>query len=116
MKENSFEIPKVNIYLKQNRYYISHFDRFTWQAGATREVLFKQREEFLKVLADLSVRDLRILFYIKNLDGVSACALLRNFEKQYQAQCDYKNVVYKTDEYRDPINIPWIAYDRRGDH
>lgn len=84
---------------------LRYFNSYEWENGITREDLEKEREIYLKVLTNLDLWDLRILFYVHNLRGWLPQQFFHVLKAQYQSQCDLLNLLHKTDEYIDPIGV-----------
>ena len=64
----------------------------------------------MTVVHNLDNIDLNIIYYLKNTYGVSRRRLLEMLRNTYGQQCDFKNQLYNTNEYTDPLNIGWLAY------
>ena len=109
--ENVFQdIPSLKRYFEDLEYTIRNFGRYRWQKTVTREKLKRKRQEVMTVVHNLDNIDLNIIYYLKNTYGVSRRRLLEMLRNTYGQQCDFKNQLYNTNEYTDPLNIGWLAY------
>ena len=68
---------------------------------AEKESLQKQKELFLQIAQDLTLHDLKVVYYARGLSKKwSVYSALRRL---YRAECAWKNTTYQTDEYQDPF-------------
>lgn len=82
---------------------IRRFYAYDWEKGADKEKLSMAGTALIEVVEKITPMDLRMLYYLKNLDGLSTKTFLEGLEKKYQLQCDMKNELYNTDKYIDPV-------------
>lgn len=82
---------------------IRRFRAYDWESGADKEKLSMAGTALTEVVKKITPMDLRILYYLKSLDGLSTTIFLESLEKRYALQCDMKNELYDTDKYVDPI-------------
>ena len=82
---------------------LRYFNRYEWKDGITKEDLIKERDIYLKVLKNIDLWDLRILFYIHNLRGWFTQNFYQTLKMQFQSQCDLLNILNKTDKHIDPL-------------
>ena len=84
-------------------YLIRRFNFYEWEKGADKEKLAMEGQALVETIESITPMDLRMLYYLKNLDGLSTKNLLESLAKKYALQCDIKNELYDTDTYIDPI-------------
>ena len=92
----------VQIYSYQE-YLIRRFNFYEWEKGADKERLAMQSEVLAEMVEKITPMDLRMIYYLKNLDGISPKTFLESLQRKYALQCDMKNELYDTDSYIDPI-------------
>ena len=69
---------------------------------AEKESLQKQKELFLEIAKDLTLHDLKVVYYARELSKRrNIFSALRTL---YQAECVWKNTTQQTDEYKDPFD------------
>ena len=79
------------------------FHAYEWERGADKEKLSMVGTALVEMVEKITPMDLRMLYYLKNLDGISTGTFLESLEKKYALQCEMKNELYDTDEYVDPV-------------
>ena len=97
------KIPKLNEYFKRNRDYIRYFRKSKFFPNLTRENLIKEREILIEEFKKIDEIDIRVIYYLHNLSGISSYALYQLLQKEYQAQCERKNYLEHTDTHKDPF-------------
>ncbi|MBE5751175.1 MAG: hypothetical protein E7357_02055 [Clostridiales bacterium] len=84
-------------------YLIRRFNFYEWEKGADKEKLGMEGQALVETVERITPMDLRMLYYLKNLDGFSTKTFLESLAKKYALQCDVKNELYDTNEYVDPV-------------
>ena len=82
---------------------LRYFNRYEWEKGLTKEDLIKEKEIYLDLVKNLSLWDLKILFYVHNMRGWLPQQFFRALKEQYQSQCDLLNFLGGTNENIDPV-------------
>ena len=93
---------------------LRYYNRYEWEEGVTKEAMEEQRDALLETLASVNIYDLKILYYIRRLEGWRVEKFFRLLKKQYQQQCDFLNALHKTDEFHDPVGIVFAKTTRKA--
>ena len=48
---------------------LRYYNRYEWEEGVTKEAMEEQRDALLETLASVNIYDLKILYYIRRLEG-----------------------------------------------
>ena len=59
--------------------------------GVTVERVMARNDALLQVAQSITANELKLLYYLRNTDGVHIEALLKEIKKAYRAQCVFKN-------------------------
>lgn len=60
---------------------------------ANPERIENRNETLLQVAQSITACELKLLYYLRNTDGINADTLLKAIKKMYHAQCDFKNQI-----------------------
>ncbi len=96
-------IPKINEFFERTDTHIRYFRKSKYFPDSTKEVLISRRELLLDSLKKMDEIDLRLLFYLQQVNGASSFNLYKLLQKEYRAQCERKNYLEHTDIYQDPF-------------
>ena len=96
-------IPKLNEYFERNREYIRYFRKSKYLPNTTRETLIKEREVLIEEFKKMDEIDIRVIYYLHNVKGISSYALYRLLQQEYKAQCERENYLEHTDTHQDPF-------------
>ena len=98
-------IPELVRVFQQYERDIRYYNRYNWNADTTKEKLIQKRNELLELAKNLDNRDLMILYYIENTDGLGSYRALNILRDYYRAQCKFKNQISKNEEYVDVLEV-----------
>ena len=62
-----------------------------FREGVTEEAVAARNEALLQVAQSITGKEVQLLYYLRNTDGVDIDVLLRTIKKAYHAQCTFKN-------------------------
>ena len=104
--EEKFAImPKLAEYFVNIERLLRYYNCYEWEEGVTKEAVIVKRDALLETLARLNAYDLKILYYIRHLEGWRGGKFYRLLRELYQKQCNLLNELHQTDEFQDPVGI-----------
>ena len=105
MEEILVGIPNLLNYFQNMEQTIMKVRRNKKNPRLTKENLIKKREELLATIQSLTIRDLKVIYYIYHLDGVNITSIYYTLKRIYQSQCDFKNKAQNKEEFFDLLRI-----------
>ena len=96
-------IPKLNEYFERNREYIRYFRKSKLFPETTKESLIRERDVLIEEFKKMDEIDIRVIYYLHNISGISSYTLYQLLQKEYRAQCERKNYLEHTDSHQDPF-------------
>ena len=104
MQENEFPgQPGLQTYFENIDRKIKYFGSYRQGGAEEKKMLIRKREALFRIATEMNHNDLMILFYIRSIDPLGVPRMLRMLREVYQAECKFKNELYNTDEYKDPM-------------
>ncbi|MBE7085072.1 MAG: hypothetical protein E7368_03360 [Clostridiales bacterium] len=86
-------VPMLKDYFLRMHEEIENFEKLKWQKTITKQVLCLRIELILGLFSSLDIRDIRLLYYVKNSRGINYMQLLKRcesvFEKETQLYNDF---------------------------
>ena len=73
--------------------------------GLTAERAMQRKQTMLKIACSMTATELKLLYYLRNTDGITAEKLLKEVRKVFHAQCALKNSFCKEETYTDILRI-----------
>lgn len=61
--------------------------------GATVERVTARNEALMQVAQSISANELKLLYYLRNTDGVTVESILKAMKRVYRAQCAFQNEI-----------------------
>ena len=61
--------------------------------GVTAERVSARNDALLLIAQSITASELKLLYYLRNTDGVNTDILLKEIKKVYRAQCTFKNQI-----------------------
>ena len=84
-------VPKLKDYFMRLHEEVEHFENLKWRKDITKQRLCERIESLLSIFVELDIRDLRILFLLKNTRGISYMRLLERCESIFESERLYNN-------------------------
>ena len=91
-------MPELVRYFQGLERKIRYYNRYIWEEGVTKEKLLKKYEALTALVKEVDGVDLQILFYLRSLKGGGRFSMLKVLKERYQAECNYYNELYQTQE------------------
>ena len=102
--EGLFEnIPKINEQFQRLDCSIRHFRKSKFFPEVTKARLIQERDVLIEAFKKMNCVELRVVYYLQNLNGISSYTLYKLLQKEYRAECERKNYLEHTDVYQDPF-------------
>lgn len=98
-------IPEFVRVFQQYEHDLRYYNRYRWNPYTTKEKYERKRDALFEIAKSLDHRDLLILYYIQNTDGLGAERALHILRGFYRAQCRFQNKVCGKVEYVDILEI-----------
>ncbi|MBQ8284054.1 MAG: hypothetical protein IJX75_03070 [Clostridia bacterium] len=76
----------------------------------TKEDLERKMELLLQTAKTLNGRDIRIIYYIRNIDSLGERKMLEMLEKLYQAEEKFKAEWNGENEWKDPLQVGAVEW------
>ena len=105
IKEKFSATPNWGVFFSNVERILRYYNCYEWEEGVSKEAITAQRDALLETLQRVDVYELKILYYIQNLQGWRAEKFFRLLKKQYKQQCDFLNALYQTDEFFDFVGM-----------
>ena len=73
--------------------------------GITAERVKARNGALLETVKSLTANELKLIYYLRMTDGISAEKMLKELRKVFHAQCGFKNILHGTDIYKDILQM-----------
>ena len=98
-------IPHLLEYFQNMEQTIKKVRRNKKNSRLTKENLIKKRDALLETIQSLTIRDLKIIYYIYHLDGIDLMSIYYTLRRIFQKQCDFKNKAQNKEAFFDLLRI-----------
>ena len=97
------QIPRLNNLFTNFEHHIRYFRKSKLFPETTKESLIRERDVLIEEFKKMDEIDIRVIYYLHNVKGISSYALYRLLQQEYKAQCERKNYLERTDSHQDPF-------------
>ena len=91
-------MPELVKYFKGLEKKIRYYNRYIWEEGVTKERLLQKQKTLMEFVKEIDGGDLQILFYLRFIKVGGKYKMLKVLKERYQAECNYCNELYQTQE------------------
>ena len=96
-------IPRLNNLFRNFEHHIRYFRKSKLFPDTTKESLMRERDVLIEEFKKMDEIDIRIIYYLHNVKGISSHTLYKLLQKEYRAQCERENYLEHTDTHQDPF-------------
>ena len=96
-------IPRLNNLFTNFEHHIRYFRKSKFFPETTKESLIRERDVLIEEFKKMDEIDIRVIYYLHNISGISSYTLYQLLQKEYRAQCERKNYLEHTDTHQDPF-------------
>ena len=97
------QIPRLNKLFMNFQHHIRYFRKSKLFPETTKESLIRERDVLIEEFKKMHEIDIRVIYYLHNISGISSYTLYQLLQKEYRAQCERKNYLEHTESHQDPF-------------
>ncbi len=98
-------VPQIVRYFQRLEMDIRYYNCYQWENGVTKERLLQKQQTLTHFVEQIDNVDLSILFYLRELGIGNRYKLRKMLKEQYEAQCNFYNELYQTQEKFDVCSV-----------
>ncbi len=98
-------VPQIVRYFQRLEMDIRYYNCYQWENGVTKERLLQKQQTLTRFVEQIDNVDLSILFYLRELGVGNRYKLRKMLKEQYEAQCNFYNELYQTQEKFDVCSV-----------